>query len=565
MKLAFAAVLLMALNTEMSGSPISNSSEDKVSATDPVRVEQGLLAGTSGKTPSIRVYRGIPYAAPPVGDLRWRAPQPPAAWQGVRDATKFGPTCWQTPYPPAAAIFQNEISSLSEDCLHLNVWTPAKAATDRLPVMVWIHGGAWSRGASTTPSYDGENFAKKGVVLVSINYRLGVLGFLAHPELSAESEHHSSGNYGLLDAVAALRWVKKNIAAFGGDPNRVTIFGESAGSWSVSGLMASPLAKGLFDRAIGESGGLFGLLQTKEKAEKEGERIAALLAQTAGGTIPALGPQTSPASGSAASSSAVPVQPTGKDLIKALRAKSAEELIKGNPENIRANADGWFLPQDIFTTYSQGKQNDVPLLVGSNADEGSIFTPPPGTLTTELFVGGVRQRFGAMADQFLKIYPAGSDDEIRASFAASLRDQTFGWEMRTWARMQLKTGHHAVYRYYFSRRPPGRQSARLRAFHAAEIPYVFGNFEWPFPWEDADHKLSETMSSYWVNFAATGNPNGKGLPEWPAFDPGKDNSFELGDKIAVREQINKAGLDFYDAYFQSRVQAAAAPVTGSGK
>ncbi len=515
---------------------------------DPVRVEQGLLSGVPGANPDVRVYRGIPYASPPVGDLRWKPPQPPAAWQGVRDAGKFGATCWQVPYPPAAAIFQNDISSMSEDCLHLNIWTPAKTADDRLPVMVWIHGGGLTRGSSTTPMYDGESLARKGVVLVTLNYRLGIFGFYAHPELTAESPHHASGNYGLLDQVAALQWVKKNIAAFGGDPSRVTIFGESAGSWSVCALTASPLAKGLFARAIGESGGLFAPMLTQEKAEKEGERIAATLGVT-----------TAAAPG--ATTTAAPA--ATKDILKALRAMPAEELAKTNPDTARANLDGWFLPQDLYSTFAQGKQNDVPLLVGNNADEGTIFAPPAGFLTAAMFSAGAQQRFGDLTGQFLKIYPAGSDQEALASYLASFRDQTFGWEMRIWARMQVKSGHHAVYRYYFTRRPPGRQSARLGAFHASEIPYVFGNFVWPFPWEDVDHKLSDAMSSYWVNFATTGNPNTKGLPEWPAYDPEKDAVMELGDQIAVGSHINKVGLDFYDTYFQARMKPQAA--TGSGK
>jgi para-nitrobenzyl esterase len=529
---------------------------------DPVRVEQGLLSGVPGTNADVRVYRGIPYAAPPVGDLRWKPPQPPAAWQGVRDAGKFGATCWQVPYPPAAAIFQNDISSMSEDCLQLNLWTPAKSANDRLPVMVWIHGGGLTRGSSTTPMYDGENLARKGAVVVTLNYRLGIFGFFAHPELTAESPHHASGNYGLLDQIAALQWVKKNIAAFGGDPNRVTIFGESAGSWSVCALTASPLAKGLFARAIGESGGLFSPMLTQERAEKEGERIAATLGAntaTASGVTTAAAPSAATAGPSNPSSAA---QGATKDVLKALRAMPAEELAKTNPDTARANVDGWFLPQDVYSTFAQGKQNDVPLLVGNNADEGTIFAPPAGFLTAAVFSAGGRQRFGDLAGQFLKIYPAGSDQEALASYLASFRDLTFGWEMRTWARMQVKTGHHPVYRYYFTRRPPGRQSARLGAFHASEIPYVFGNFVWPFPWEDVDHKLSDAMSSYWVNFAATGNPNAKGLPGWPAYDPEKDAVMELGDQVAVGSHFNKAGLDFYDAYFQARMKPQAA---GSGK
>jgi len=220
--------------------------------TDPVHVEQGLLAGSNGNSPDVRVYRGVPFAAPPVGDLRWKAPQPAAKWQGVRKAAEFSNACWQTPYPAAAAIYQAMLPGLSEDCLYLNVWTPAKSAKDRLPVMVWIHGGGFTRGFGGTSSYNGEALARKGAIIVTINYRLGIFGFFAHPELTAESGHHASGNYALLDQIAALQWVQKNIAAFGGDPTRVTIFGESAGSWAVNALMASPLAKGLFQRAIGE-------------------------------------------------------------------------------------------------------------------------------------------------------------------------------------------------------------------------------------------------------------------------------------------------------------------------
>src|SRR5579871_4177802 len=245
---------------------------------DPVHVQQGLISGIPGKNPEIRVYRGIPFAMPPVGNLRWKAPQPPASWPGVRAASEEPHACWQTPYPAAAALYQAKLPPLSEDCLYLNIWTPAKSTKDRLPVMVWIHGGGFTRGFSGTSSYNGEVLARKGAVIVTVNYRLGIFGFFAHPELSAESGHHASGNYALLDQIAALQWVQKNIAAFGGDTSRVTIFGESAGSWAVNALMASPLASGLFQRAIGESGGLFSPMKTLVEAEKEGEKLGRLLA-----------------------------------------------------------------------------------------------------------------------------------------------------------------------------------------------------------------------------------------------------------------------------------------------
>jgi para-nitrobenzyl esterase len=497
---------------------------------DPVRVEQGLLSGSAGKNPEVRVYRGIPFAAPPVGDLRWKAPQPPASWQGVREAKEFSNACWQTQYP-AASIYQAKLPPLSEDCLYLNVWTAAKSPKDRLPVMVWIHGGGFTRGNGTSDAYDGENFAGKGVVLVTINYRLGIFGFFAHPALTAESSHHASGNYALLDQIAALEWVKKNIEAFGGDPHRVTIFGESAGSWAVNALMASPLAKGLFARAIGESGGSFSPMKTLADAEKSGETFAASLGATG-------------------------------NVLQTLRGKSAEELLKASDAPVvRPVVDGWVLPQDVATIFAQGKQNDVPVIVGFNADEGTSLAPQGASVTAAVFTSGTRQRYGNLSDEFLKAYPANSNEEAVSSFYSAYRDQTFGWEMRTWARMATATGHYPAYLYYFSHRPPGPQSSRLRAFHASEIPYVFGNFFWPFPWDDADRKLSAIVSSYWVNFAKTGDPNGDGLAKWPAYNPRADQALEFGDSVSVRAGVNKAGLDFFDTYYQSLKTPAAA---GSG-
>jgi len=497
--------------------------------TDPVHVEQGQLSGTAGKSPEVRVYRGIPFAAPPVGDLRWKAPQPPASWTGVREAKEFSNACWQTSYP-AGSIYQAKLPPLSEDCLYLNVWTAAKSSKDKLPVMVWIHGGGFTRGSGTSDAYDGENFARKGVVLVTINYRLGIFGFLAHPALTAESGHHASGNYALLDQVAALAWVKKNIQAFGGDPDRVTIFGESAGSWAVNALMASPLPKGLFQRAIGESGGSFSPMRTLADAEKSGESFATSVG----------------ASG---------------DVLKTLRGKSAEEILKASDAPVaRPIVDGWVLPEDVASIFAKGKQNDVPVIVGFNADEGTTLAPQGAMITAQAFTSGSRQRYGALTDEFLKVYPANSNEEAVSSFYSAYRDQTFGWEMRTWARTATATGHHPAYLYYFSHHPPGPNSSRLRAFHASEIPYVFGNFFWPFPWEDADHKLSATVSSYWVNFAKTGDPNGEGLPKWPAYSSAGDQALEINDVLTVRSGVNKAGLDFFDAYYQS----LKAPAAGAG-
>jgi para-nitrobenzyl esterase len=483
---------------------------------DPIRVESGSLNGAAGSNPEVRVYKGIPFAAPPVGDLRWKGPKPAPVWQGVRAATQFGNACYQTPYPKVSIYYQ-EPEPMSEDCLYLNVWTAAKSGSEHRPVMVWIHGGALTRGSGSLPFYDGEALAKKGVVLVTINYRLGMFGFFAHPELTKESDRNASGNYALLDQIAALEWVKKNIAAFGGDPKRVTIFGESAGSWSVNYLMATPLARGLFQRAIGESGGAFGVMKKLAEVEETGQKFAAS---------------------------------HHADSLAALRAKPAEELLKSSAAlSFPPNVDGWLLPEDVYTIFAQGKQNDVPLIAGLNADEAKSLVPWPATGKAATFVEQIRARFGDKTDEALKLYPAGSNEEAMASHYASFRDFVFGWQMRTWVRMQSKTGKSKAFLYYFDRVPPGPDSARYGAFHASEIAYVFDNLLPPRPWEDADRQLSETMLSYWVNFAATGDPNGKGLTKWPLYKESTDVALEFGDKIVPLPALHKASLDFLDSYF----------------
>ena len=481
--------------------------------TDPVRVEQGLLAGVDGSTPEVRIYKGVPFAAPPVGDLRWRAPKPAAKWTGTRNASEFGAICVQK--RPNAAGIMNTSMPMSEDCLYLNIYTPAKTAADQLPVMVWVHGGALTAGAGSI--YDSEQLAREGVIVVTINYRLGVFGFFAHPSLTRESDHTGAANQGLLDQIAALQWVQKNIAAFGGDPKNVTIFGESAGSWSTNLLAATPLAHGLFQRVIGESGAQFEPLKTLSKAEETGAKFGTLAD---------------------------------------LRAKSAEAVQKemgaafvgDNGGYTGPVVDGWSLPEDVYTIYAKGKQNDVPVLIGSNADEGTMFTPATANLKT---LQEAAQRYGPAADAFLKLYPAATDAEAWRAQANALRDQVFGWEMRTWARMQTKTGKSKVYLYFFSRVPPGPVSARMGAYHSSEISYVFHLTHRPGRvFQDTDHKLSDLMSTYWVNFAKTGNPNGKDLPEWPAFDAKKDLLMGLGDKVEVEPIPHKDALDFLDAQFE---------------
>jgi para-nitrobenzyl esterase len=367
--------------------------------------------------------------------------------------------------------------------------------------MVWIHGGALTSGAGGI--YNGEGLAAKGAIVVSINYRMGVFGYFSHPALSKESDRNASGNYGFLDQVAALEWVQKNIAAFGGDPKRVTIFGESAGSWSVNYLTASPLAKGLFQRAIGESGAEFA--PTKKLAD--------------------------------------------------LRAKSAEDLNKAQGGYGGPVVDGYFLPDEVENIYVAGKQNDVPTLIGSNADEGTLFTRD---VKAESFKQLAARRFGANADAFLKIYPFTSDAEAYDAQAHSMRDQTFGWEMRTWARNQTKTGKSKVYLYYFSHVPPGIP-ARMGAQHGAEIAYVFDYANHKnaaeTPWADYDRKLADTVSSYWFNFAASGDPNGKGLPKWPSYQTKDDMAMGFADKIDVIPVPNKPGLDFLDSYYEKLWQS----------
>jgi para-nitrobenzyl esterase len=500
------------------------------SGNDFVRMESGLISGVEAG--GVRSFKGIPFAAPPVGDLRWKAPRPPAAWEGVRKCDAFGPACPQSPYP-ATSIYRSAPEKQSEDCLYLNVWTAAKASEKR-PVMVWIHGGALTRGSGSNRVYDGTAFAKRGVVLVTINYRLGVLGYMAHPELTAESPDRSSGNYGVLDQIAALRWVRKNISAFGGDPGRVTIFGESAGSWSVNALVASPLAKGLFHRAIGQSGGSFGpmthLAQDRPNLPSA-EKIGAAFAKAAGaGSISEL---------------------------RKLPAEKIVEVFNNDPEGKRfrtsPNVDGWVLPDEIRNIFAQGKQTDVPVIVGSNADEMTTLTTPailPKSI--EDYRKRVDAQYGEMIKEFDALYPVKSEADIKAAFLGSLRDVTFTLPMRTWAR-QTSKGRSKAYLYFFSRVPPNPNSKYLGAYHAAEIAYVFNNLNRENALlQDTDYRLSDVMMSYWVNFATTGDPNGKGLPAWTTYDQKAEPYMDFGDSVVLRNHLLKAQLDFQEQFQKRR-------------
>jgi len=489
-----------------------------------VAVDGGTIAGTTGASPEVRAYKGIPFAAPPVGANRWRAPQPIVAWSGVRSAADYGPRCMQGgPAGPNAAA----PPPTSEDCLYLNVWTTAEAATDRRPVMVFIYGGAFFGGAGSEPRYAGDYLAQKGAVVVTLNYRLGALGFFAHPELSAESPHKASSNYGLLDALAALQWVQRNIDQFGGDPNNVTVFGESAGAVMTATLVSSPAAKGLFHRAIAQSGAWMGLgmtrLGTLASAEQAG--VAAL-------------------------------SEAGFGSIADARAKSAQEVhsaIRGG----RPIVDGFLIPEDPSLTFAKGRQNPVDVLVGSNKDEGTFFPRP--NLTADDFTSDARRRFGVLAEEFLRLFPASDAATATTSYLASFSDEA-AWHMREFAELQAKRGNRA-YVYFFTRVPPSPPDRPSRgATHVAEIPYMFNNLPATLAWTDTDRQLADTMSSYWVNFARTGNPNGPGLPEWPAYRNAATGKAQiLGDTVATETSTTPpaATLAYFDSAYQQLLQGGA--------
>lgn len=474
----------------------------KLMAADRVHTDAGVLEGTASSDSKIREFKGVPFAAPPIGELRWKAPQPVPSWTGVRKAVGFGSRCMQ------GSIYSDMIfrdKGISEDCLYLNVWTPASSADAKLPVMVWIYGGGFAAGAASEPRQDGENLARKGVVVVNLNYRLGVFGFFSHPDLAKESGHGASGNYGLLDQMAALQWVHKNIAAFGGDPDNVTIFGESAGSFSVSALMASPLAQGLFKRAIGESGAFFSdrrPMDTRAKTEQEGVKFANSL---------------------------------GADSVAALRAKPAADILQASLKKKAVrfwpNIDGYFLPKDVYEIYANGEQSHVALLAGWNADEGSYHTIfGKKAPTAKNFIAKAHEMFGDKAETFLKLYPATTDAEAQRSASDLAGDRFIAFSTWKWLEMQRATGKSAEFRYKFEQAPPLSASAKAAdpskqptAYHSADIEFVFETLaSKDLPWSPEDYKLSDQMSSYWINFAKTGDPNGPGLPHWAAYDGQND-------------------------------------------
>jgi para-nitrobenzyl esterase len=464
-----------------------------------VKTDKGVVEGTLTNNDQVRAFKGIPFAAPPVGNLRWQPPQPAAKWKGIRPAKDFGSHCIQsTSYPDM--VFHDP--GPSEDCLTLNVWTPANAKPGTLPVMVWIFGGGFVSGGTSESRQDGQFLAHRNVVIVSMNYRLGIFGFFAHPELTAESPHHASGNYGLLDQTAALNWVKANIAAFGGDPSNVTIFGESAGSISVSAQMASPLARGLFAKAIGESGGaLYGPGLTAPSRETVEQRNVAF-AQSAFNT----------------SALADLRKLSADDILHAATAKTTPP-----PPRFGPDIDGYFLPGPVASIYAAGNQAHVPLLAGWNADEARDHVLLAKTKPTAAsFAATAQTEFGDNAQKFLALYPASTDDEAFVSAGDYAGDRFIDYSTWRWLEAQVATGNSPVFRYHFDLGNPGDRdhAAILGAFHSDDIQYVFGTLD-SRPeaiWRPEDRKLSEEIGAYWTNFARTGDPNGPDLPHWPTYN-----------------------------------------------
>ncbi len=502
----------------------------------PAAAQVGIVSVTGGRAEGVIAdgvtsFKGIPFAAPPVGDLRWRAPQPVRPWSGIKKSDHFGPSCMQD---PGALKLDLAPPAMSEDCLYLNVWTPTRSARERLPVMVWIYGGGFSQGTTNQPVYDGTHLAQKGVVLVSVAYRMGAFGFLADPRLSAESPHHVSGNYGLRDMIAALEWVKANIARFGGDPSRVTIFGQSAGGAAVMILAASPAARGLYQRVISESGDVRSWREPASANDAGTLTVESLATAEANGRrfLAQLG---------------------ARDIVTA-RALPADVIQKAEPRGLQNPftpiLDGDILPGSEYELYQAGRFNDTPILVGTNADEGYGFVLP-GT-TPARFEAQIRARFGNDALAILAVYPHATEPESSQAAMDVFRDQNFAWDSWAWTLLQSEKGRGKAYLYYFDRHSP---QATYGPVHTAELPYVFGNLTAPGrtflhgapgPVEVA---LSDLVQSYWVNFANTGDPNGPGLPHWPALSASSQQVMYLDAHPHAGSVPNIRKLKALDAYF----------------
>ena len=478
-------------------------------AAERVKVANGILESNTAPKDGVRSFKGIPFGRPPVGDLRWREPQPVKNWTGVRNADEFGPRCMQRTSPGADYWFRS--NGMSEDCLYLNVWTPAKSDQEKLPVLVYIFGGGFQNGDGSEPRYDGENMARKGMVAVSVNYRTNIFGFFVHPELTKESPHHAAGNYGLLDQVAALRWVQKNIAAFGGDSKRVTVAGESAGSISVSALIASPLSRDLMAGAIGESGAMTSSLPPQPLAEAEQNGVKFATA-------------------------------AGANTLAALRAMTAEQIQEATTkvQGVRFSTalDGYFLPKPLTDIYKASEQAKIPLLAGSNTQEQPARSVlGDGEPTPETLANAIRKFYGDKADDVISAYSASTKDEVYEAATHLASARFVGFSTWKWTELHMQTAGKPVYRYLYARPRPaylgmpgqpapagqgrgGQQPTGPRgASHSAEIQYAMGNLDLDkrYTWEPADYEVSKKMQAYFVNFIKTGNPNGPGLAEWPAY------------------------------------------------
>ncbi len=478
-----------------------------------IKVDTGTIAGkTEGP---VRAFLGIPYAAPPVGELRWKPPAPATKWSGVREAVNFGARCMQGPIY-SDMVFRDV--GPSEDCLTLNVWTPAQATAKKLPVMVWIYGGGFQAGSTSEPRQDGEFLAQRGVVVVSVNYRLGVFGFFVLPELAAESGHDSAGNYGLMDQAAALAWVHRNIAVFGGDPDNVTVFGESAGASSVSALMASPVAAGLFVKAIGESGSAFAKATSPMKTLAQREESDANFAKAS----------------------------LGSASLKDLRAISAQKVLdaalKKEDAELRfsPSVDGYFLPESVSAIFAAKRENKVSLLAGWNHDEETLSKSAPAEPTPEQQLRAkAEKQFPDGIEQFMRLYAAASPTEAKRSLNDFLSDDPRAWSMWKWLECAAAEGKKPVYRYRFDRSLPSTTDpAGLGAYHSGEIEYVFGALDSKagIPWTAEDRALSELMQKYWTNFARNGDPNGEGLPVWPVYRAAEEWPVMYFDVVSKEEK-----------------------------
>ena len=500
-----------------------------------VVLRDGVLEGNQfGPSAKYAAFLEIPYAAPPIGNLRWRPPQPPVSWQGVRQATQYGPACPQLPSPWLPEMLGRKQMRTDEACLYLNVWTTDLGRHGKLPVMVWVHGGGNIEGSQEWPPL-GATLAIHGVVVVTINYRLGVLGFLSHPALTAESPHHASGNYGLLDQMAALQWVQQNIQQFGGDPQRVTVFGASSGALDICDLMASPLANGLFQRAIMQSGvGVDSLAPLLTGAEASGVQIAADLG---------LG--------------------DGPGVLTKLRALSADELVRKAADEKDADfnpvVDDWVFHEQPALAFSRGEQAKVPVIVGSNADEISIFASPlvGGTSHRPKSVKEYRQwlsrEFHSNADAVFAAYPARTDAQVPAAFRAMDTDYQFGFGASLLAREVSAAGQRA-YLYMFTNVGAG-QFAALGAFHSEESMFLSKKYWASWVNGPGDDRLSNTIIDYWIQFAKTGKPSSMGLPPWPAYRSNEPRAQELGSKVGQMPIPRREGQNVFDEILKQQLRS----------